>query len=72
MLVLVNGLLWVWVGVGGLGGGGGGWPEPPQGPHRMEGMGDRERLSGQGEVTGDSLRALAAMPAMLLKLRDFS
>lgn len=47
--------------------------------HRMEGMGERERRSGQGdpygEVTGDNLRAFPLMPvmlAMLVKLLDFS
>lgn len=44
--------------------------------HKMEGIGERERRSGQGdpqgEVTGDTLRVLPAMPAMLFKLRDFS
>lgn len=46
------------------------------GPHRTDGIGERERLSGHGEpygeVTGDSIRALPAKPAMLLKLGDFS
>lgn len=39
-------------------------------PQLMDGIG--ERRTGQGEASGERRRALAAEPAMLFRLRDFS